>query len=332
MFKKNNLRVLQTLIPAKISVRKLLIIFFVLAGVTAVAQDSTINILKTEASRAITITVPDSVKNKEPWIKGGMINLNIAEGSLKNWAAGGDDFTFSMNMYVNGHSYYKKNKISWNSNIDINIGYINTTSLGSRKNDDRLDFLSKAGYDLNSKLAATILFNLRTQFFDGYNYSVPNYPVFASTSFSPAYVLISPGFDYKPFKNLSLFVSPISSRWIVVMNPTLSKIGAYGVDSGHKSINQLGAFGTIIFNSSFTKNITFNSRMDLFSNYEHNPSNIDVYMTNLFAAKITKLFSVTWNVDLIYDDDVRIFGPDHDSPRLQMKSVIGIGLLLKMGL
>ena len=115
------------------------------------------------------------------------------------------------------------------------------------------------------------------------------------------------------------------------MNPTLSKIGAYGVDSGKKSINQLGAFGTIIFKSNFTKNITYNARIDLFSNYEHNPFNIDVYITNLFAAKFSKKFAVTWNVDMIYDDDVRIFGPQRNSPRLQMKSVIGIGILIKVG-
>ncbi len=305
-------------------------IFIFLTGFVY-AQDSTVSILRNEANRTINITIPDSLKNKDSLIKGGLINLNIAQGSLKNWAAGGDDFTFALNLYINGHAYLRKKKITWYNNLDINLGYINTTSVGGRKNDDRLDFLSKLGYDLSPKVSASMLFNLRTQFFDGYNYSNPAYPVFASTSFSPAYILISPGFDFKPIKNLSVFLSPISSRWVVVMNPTLSKIGAYGVDSGSKSITQLGAFGTILFNTNFTKNITFNSRMDLFSNYEHNPYNIDVYMTNLFAAKFTKLFSVTWNVDLIYDDDVRIFGPNHNAPRLQLKSLIGLGVLMKLG-
>jgi len=311
--------------------RKYFFILFILTASIVKAQDPEVIILKNEANRTIPIAVPDSIKNKRTWIKGGVFNLNIAQGSLKDWAAGGDDFTFALNLYMNGHSFYKRGKVSWENNADINVGYINTTSLGSRKNDDRLDFLSKAGYDLNSKISATMLFNLRTQFFDGYNYSDPKNPVFSSTSFSPAYILISPGFDYKPVKNLSIFVSPISARWVVVMNPTLSKIGAYGVDSGSKSINQLGAFGTIIFNTNFIKNITFNSRMDLFSNYEHNPFNVDFYMTNLFAAKFSKVFSVTWGVDMIYDDDVRIFGPNHNSPRLQLRSLIGIGILMKVG-
>ncbi len=310
--------------------RKWLFVFAVFITNTITAQDSTINILKTEAFRIIQKTVPDTIK--KTWIQGGLFNLNVAQGALKDWAAGGDNFSLSFNMYANGHSYYKKGKNSWDNNLDINIGYINTTSLGTRKTDDRFDFLSKYGYSLSSTISASVLFDMRTQFFDGYTYADPNHPVFSSTAFSPGYILISPGYDYKPVKTLSIFLSPISSRWVVVINPTLSKIGAYGVDSGKKSIDQLGAFATIIFNSKFTKNITYNARLDLFSNYEHNPQDVDLYMTNLFAAKFTKRFSVTWNVDMIYDDDVRIFGPNHDAPRLQVKSVIGIGILMKFGI
>ena len=310
--------------------KKCFVILFVFISKLVTAQDPTISTLKTEANRTITKTVPDTIK--KVWIRGGIFNLNIAQGSLKDWAAGGDEFSVSMNMYTNGHAYYKKEKVSWDNNVDINIGYINTTSLGTRKTDDRFDFLSKYGYLISPKVAASALFDLRTQFFDGYTYNAENVPLFTSTALSPAYILLSPGFDYKPVKNLSIFISPISSRWIVVANPTLSKIGAYGVDSGTHSINQLGAFGTVTFNSNFTKTVTYNARMDLFSNYEHNPTNIDVYITNLFTAKLSKVFAVTWSVDMIYDDDVRIFGPNHDSPRLQIKSLIGIGVLFKAGM
>jgi hypothetical protein len=308
--------------------KKWVFIFFVLITGIVTAQDSTISILKKEANRTITKAVPDTLKKN--WIKGGLFNLNVGQTSLKDWAAGGDEFSMALNMYTNGHAYYKKGRTTWDNNVDVNIGYINTSSLGTRKTDDRFDLLSKYGYALNQKISASALFDMRTQFFDGYTYSSA-VPVFSSTSFSPGYILLSPGFDYKPVKNLSIFVSPISSRWVIVVNSTLSKNGAYGVDSGKRSINQLGAFATIIFNSNFTKTITFNSRIDLFSNYEHNPYNVDVYMTNFFAAKISKKFAVTWNVDMIYDDDVRQFGPNHDSPRLQIKSVMGIGVLFKAG-
>jgi hypothetical protein len=303
-----------------------------LLSICSFAQDSTITILKAEAIRPIPIAVPafpDSLKTK--WIKGGLFSLNAAQGSLKNWAAGGDDFSISLNMYANGHAFYRSGKISWDNNVNFNLGYINTTSLGSRKNDDRFDFYSKYGYGVSKHVSLSALFDLRTQFFDGYTYPAPNMPIFSSTSFSPGYVLISPGIDYKPLKNLSIFLSPITSRWVIVLNPTLSRIGKYGVDSGKHSLNQLGAFGTIMLNSKISKLITYSGRMDLFSNYEHNPANVDLYMTNLFMAKLGKIITATWSVDMIYDDDARVFGPNHNSPRLQIRSLVGIGILIKVG-
>ncbi len=307
-------------------------IIALLLSICTFSQDSTIEILKTEAIRPIPIkvpSIPDSLRKK--WLKGGVFSLSAAQGSLKNWAAGGDDFSLSLNLYANGHAFYKKGRVTWDNNVDFNLGYINTTSLGSRKNDDRFDFYSKYGYGVSKHFSLSALFDLRTQFFDGYTYPLPNTPIFSSTSFSPEYVLLSPGIDYRPIKNLSIFVSPITSRWVVVLNPTLSKIGAYGVDSGKHSLNQLGAFGTIMLNSKISKIITYSGRMDLFSNYEHNPANVDFYLTNLFLAKIGKIITATWSVDMIYDDDARVFGPNHNSPRLQVRSLIGIGILIKMG-
>jgi hypothetical protein len=48
-------------------------------------------------------------------------------------------------------------------------------------------------------------------------------------------------------------------------------------------------------------------------------------MTNLFTFKIHKNFSATYSLDLMYDDKIRIFGPNKNAPGLQLKSIIGIG-------
>jgi hypothetical protein len=45
----------------------------------------------------------------------------------------------------------------------------------------------------------------------------------------------------------------------------------------------------------------------------------------MFTFKILKNLSATYNLDLIYDDKIRIFGPLKKSPGLQVKSIIGIG-------
>jgi len=79
----------------------------------------------------------------------------------------------------------------------------------------------------------------------------------------------------------------------------------------------------------FNKTLSYKGRLDLFSNYKHNPQNIDLYMTNALNVKLNKILALTWSVDLIYDDDVRLFGPTQTSAGLQLKSLVGVGLLVK---
>ena len=127
------------------------------------AQDQTVKALQTEAGKAIKTDAADTTRKN--WRKGGIYSLNISQGSLSNWAAGGDDYSLSVNSVLSLFAFYKKDRNSWDNTFDFNLGYVNTTSLGSRKNDDRFDLLSKYGYAMNPKLNLSALINLRSQFF-----------------------------------------------------------------------------------------------------------------------------------------------------------------------
>ena len=53
-------------------------------------------------------------------------------------------------------------------------------------------------------------------------------------------------------------------------------------------------------------------------------------MTNtLIYVSISKILTATWGLDLIYDDDAKLFGKNSNSPALQVRSLVGIGLLVK---
>lgn len=268
---------------------------------------------------------------KKTWKLGGLIGISLAQASLSNWAAGGDDYSLSLTSNLRAYAYYKKGKHSWDNTLGFNYGVINTTSLGTRKNDDRFDLLSKYGYELNPKLNLTGLFNFRTQFFKGYTYSSDGQTAVMSSDFlSPAYALLGLGLDYHPVKNLSIYVSPVTARWIIVQNDSLAAQAQYGVDSNKHVKFQFGAYATISYTTNITKTLSYTGRLDLFSDYLHNPQNIAINMTNLFAVKISKVISATWSLDLIYDDNIRQFGPNKTSPGLQVKSLIGAGLLVKI--
>ena len=293
------------------------------------AQDLVVSKLRNETSRTIRKDADTSTWN---WKRGGLMSFSLAQGSLSNWAAGGDNFSLAVSAYLNYFFFFKKGRHSWDNNLDMNLGFVQATSLGGRKNDDRLDYLSKYGYKMDSlgRWYLSTLFNFRSQLFDGYTYS-GTVGELSSSFLSPAYVILSAGFDYKPSEKLSVFMSPLTSRSTFVTKKLLSDKGVYGIPPGSFIISQVGAFVTVNYNNAaIAKNISYKGRLDLFSNYGNQPQNIDIFMTNLFSFKINKYFSATYSLDMIYDDDIRLFGPDKISPGLQLKSLIGVGFLMPM--
>jgi len=295
-----------------------------LAASFCYSQDPTVKDLKNEASKSIAKDPKDTAQKK--WKLGGLVNLNINEGSLSNWSAGGDKFSFSLNAYLNVFAFYKKNKNSWDNNLDLAYGIVNTTSLGSRKASDRIDLLTKYGYALSPKWNAAALFNVRTQFAKGYAYSKTAAGLDTSTvtsrSFAPAYVLLSLGFDYKPNNDLSVFISPLTERWVIVSDRLIAPL--FGLDSGKRSKNELGAFVSVNYSKKLGSSFTYKTKLDLFSNYKQKPQNIDVFWSNVITAKITKYINFSFNLDMIYDDNTRNVNPAK-GPAPQWLQLMGIG-------
>lgn len=307
--------------------KKITCLLFILTIITfsALSQDGTVKGLKKDAERSISKDPKDTVQKQ--WKTGGNFGLNLNQGTLSNWAAGGDKFSLSVNSLLYLFAWYKKGKNSWDNSIDLAYGIVKTTSLGTRKASDRIDLLSKYGYALSKKWNAGVLFNLRSQFANGYNYlkdiNGADSAVLTSKTFAPAYVLLSPGFDYKPNADLSFFISPITGRWVIVGDKVLAA-DKYGFENGKTVQTELGAFGSINYNKAIGKTASFKSKLDLFSNYRSNPKNIDVFWTNMLTAKVTKYINFNLQIDIIYDDDIENVKPGK-GPAPQVLQLMGIG-------
>src|SRR6478672_2173715 len=149
--------------------KKLILLTSIFLSLLVKAQDQTVDQLKNESGKTIKKDPADTIN--QVWKKGGLFSVNLSQGSLSNWAAGGDEFSLSLNAILSAYAFYKKDKHSWDNTLDINFGFLRTTSLGNRKNDDRFDIWSKYGYALSKKWNAAALFNFRTQFANRYTYS-----------------------------------------------------------------------------------------------------------------------------------------------------------------
>lgn len=300
-----------------------------MAVTSLMAQDNTVKGLKSASEAKISI---DDTSHSV-WRTGGIFSLNVSQSALSHWAAGGDKSSFALTGLLNGYASYNKGKNSWDNIVDMAYGYTKTSSTGMRKSDDHFYFTSKYGRQAtkNKKWYYSALFDFKTQFANGYLYSDSG-RTYNSTLFSPAYVLLSLGMDYKATSYFDVFISPITSRWTIVNSDVLSNQGKFGVTPGKHVLNEIGAFLAANFNKDLSKSINYTSSLQLFSNYKHNPQNVDMYWTNLLTLKVTKYLATTIALNMIYDDDVKF--PTEDDPNrqvahLQLQELLGVGFSYK---
>jgi hypothetical protein len=299
----------------------------VLAGL---AQDKSVQEMRDEASRTIKKDPNDTIP--KIWKVGGVLRFTFTQGAQSNWAAGGEKNTLGLSSFFSGYAFYKKGKHAWDNTVDLAYGFLNTTSVGSRKSDDKIDLLSKYGYDIGKHWYLSGLVNFRTQFTPGYAYPTKGPPVLTSDFLAPAYLIVSPGVNYMPNNNFSFFISPATWRWTFVKNDSLSAQGAFGVDTGKTVKSEFGAYSSITFTHKLNDYAVFSSRLDLFSNYEHDPQDVDVNWTNVLAVKVTGIITMTVAFNLIYDNDVKTVNADGSpgGPAAQLQELLGIGVSLKL--
>ncbi len=302
----------------------------VLSIFVSVAQDKTVQELRDEANRTIKKDPNDTIP--KIWKVGAIFRLNLNQGAQNNWSAGGEKSTLALNSFISAYAFYKKGKNAWDNTIDLAYGFLSTTSLGSRKSDDRIDILSKYGYEIGKNWYLGGLVNVRSQFAPGYAYPTKGGRVLTSDFLSPAYIIVSPGLNYKPNDNFSFFISPATLRWTIVKNDSLASVGAFGVDSGKHVKLEFGAYSTISYTKKISANAVYSGRLDLFSNYLHDPQDVDINLTNVLAVKVTGILTMTLSFNLIYDNDIKSVKDDGTTggASAQLQELLGIGLSLKL--
>jgi len=264
------------------------------------------------------------------WKKGGDFTLTFSQVSFSNWAAGGKNSVSGVSL-LNYSANYAKDRLNWDNTFQLGYGLLKEGTQDLIKSEDKMDFSSKLGYKIadESKWLYSGLFNFRSQFANGYKY--PDTENVISTLFSPAYITLALGADYKPSDMFSLFLSPLGSKFTIVTDEDLSAEGAFGVDPGKKFRAEMGASLKSELKFPVVKNVDVQTVLGLFSNYLNNPQNIDVNWDFRVNMKINEYLSANFLTNMIYDHDILIPIDDQGNKgrRVQWKQLFGAGLSFK---
>jgi hypothetical protein len=258
------------------------------------------------------------------WPKKTELSANMTQTSYTNWANGGSN-SFSISGLVNSYRNYTNKHVCWDNSLDLAYGLQYQDSRFA-KTDDKIDFASKYGQLITNQWYAAAFVNFKTQFSAGFSDGDR-----VSNCLSPGYIIMAMGVDYKPDKDLTLFISPATDKITMVIDDKVDP-STYGINNGHRLRNELGAYLRAKYHQMLFENtVELTTKVELFSDYLHNPQNMDMNWENLIKFKVNKYISSTISTQLMYDDDTKTSEEDASGEtiergaRIQFKEIIGVG-------
>jgi hypothetical protein len=294
---------------------------------------------------ALSFAIISFAQDEQPqgWSHKGNIGLNFGQSSYTNWAAGGQN-TINGQGIFNYELRYLKGNFKWDNILNTSLGYSYFDFKHKPiKTDDKIEFSSLAGIKATEHLNYSAELAFRSQFAKGFKYDEDS-TTYISKFLAPAYVTLGLGIEWVPNPHFSLYFSPITGRLTIVNDDRLAEEGAFGVNDLDKNDTVLhakaakvryefGARAVAKFEYPLAKNIDFNSKLELFSNYLNHPERIDVDWQNMLVLKVNDWLNCNLATHLIYDYDI----PFHDEAgvkiegsKVQFKEVLAIGFMINL--
>lgn len=259
------------------------------------------------------------------WKAGTVLNASLAQTALSNWAGGGEN-SLALSGLSNSTVNYQKDKINWENSFEFAYGIIKQGDASVEKSDDKMEIASKLGRELKSHWNLTGNVEFRSQFSPGYEkFTDPvtntEKEILVSEFLAPGYITSAIGIEYKPRDEFFVLFSPLTGKTTVVLNEDLSDAGAYGVKPGDKVRNELGSYLKSMLKLPLMENITFQTKLNLFSAY-NNADKVDVSWETLLLMRVNKYITTNFSTHLIYDEDV--------TTKIQFKEVLSVGVTFEL--
>lgn len=309
--------------------QKVFLFFFLFSSATFFAQDN------------VKTTIPDTISH---WEKKNTVGLDISQIAFVNWNAGGVNSVSGL-LKGNFIRKYQKGNLKWVNEMIIRYGVNKQDGVELRKTDDAFQFNSTLGYrkDTITNWYSSAKFNFNTQFTNGYAY--PNTTKAISKPFAPAYIFLGVGSEYSnKEKKLNVYISPLTMKTTLVLDQTLANQGAFGVNKAVYDVDgnllrkgelyrmELGFLVTNYYKKEIYKNIIWENRLSLYSDYINHFGNIDVDWQMQFELVVNEYVRANIGAHFIYDDDIKAKEERNGEqvtvgPKLQLKQMLGVGLV-----
>jgi hypothetical protein len=278
---------------------------------------------------------------ENPWKLGGRAYSGITQTYLNDtWkATKGGKSSASIVTTLEYAANYSKDKFKWENSFNAKVGYINyivdeaerdPNARRWHKNSDNIDINSRLGLSAFKKWYYSGEMSFKTQTFYGFKNATDKDPI--SAFMAPATLSFSLGMDYKPNKDFSAFLSPISLRTTYVLNDQIDPT-AHGLEAETRVKQRVGMNGKVYLYRKIMDNVFIKTNNDVFVNF--NPDYFlkvpDFQNETQIDFKVNQYITTQFNINMIYDKNILVAVKDDagveigKEARLQLKQYITFG-------
>lgn len=258
-----------------------------------------------------------------PWRREATLMAQITQNYVTdNWYQGGSS-SFAGLGIAKGQISYITERFTWENTGEWRMG--GTTVKGDslhkvNTTDDMLRLYTKANYRIVPKLFASLSGELETRLLPTYK---SNSKKMKSGPFSPLRFNIAVGLDWKPVKNLSISVSPLSYKVVHIKDTARVTVTDYGLKAGQQTKHDIGSSMRIEYAYKPVREVALEVRFYTYTNYHYVEMDLEANCDFI----INKYLSARLMVHPRYDSSVIMKGDK--KARIQFRELLSIGFAHK---
>ena len=260
---------------------------------------------------------------RSPWRREATLMLQISQNYVTaNWYQGGSS-SFAALGTAKGQISYISERFTWENFGEWRIGASTVSADSLHKintTDDMFRIYSKANLRIVPKLFTSVSAEIETRLLPTYQ---ANSNMLKSAPFSPFRFNAAVGIDYKPVKNLSISVSPVSYKMIHIMDTARVLPTDYGLETGQRTRHNIGSSVRIEYTWKPVREVALESKFYFYTNYHDVELDLEVNCDFI----INRFMSARLILHPRYDTSVIMQGDTH--AKIQFRELLSIGFAHK---
>ncbi len=236
--------------------------------------------------------------------------FSMTKATYKDWQRSGENY-FACLLEL--EPYFKSNTsdLFQEQKISLKYGFIKNKGQRLHKHEDEIYYRSTFKRHLTKDITLDLQAKFTTQLGKTYlptlNDQGKEEFILHSSFLSPAYIIGSTGFSYKPYTSLSLSAGLASTKLSIVRNQSLYHQAEddviFNVPRNENHVWEYGFAAYIEFKKELFKNIEVQNELNLFINKDHFKS-IDIDSKSSLSLKLNKHIKTMLSHHLLYDEDI----------------------------